>query len=152
MTTTYHLQVYDAAVAALQAFPALADGNVKTMRSTNRPMPEGVSQQLRVFLDPTLPQSLVGGNAPVDWITRIRVECMTRDVLGPTPVKAFDAASTLAAQVHQRLLQDTALQALVSEVSPAGMQWVEDEADTGLMACQCIFTVQHRTPFTNLTV
>lgn len=152
MTTTYHLQVYDAAVAALQAFPALADGNVKTMRSTNRPMPEGVSQQLRVFLDPTLPQSMVGGSAPVDWITRIRVECMARDLLGPAPVKAFDAASALAAQVHQRLLQDVALLALVSEVSPAGMRWDEDEADTSLVACQCIFTVQHRTPFTNLTV
>jgi len=152
MSTTYHLRVYDAAVAALQAFPALADGNIKTMRSSNRPMPEGVSQQVRVFLDPTTPQSLVGGSAPTDWVTRIRVECMTRDVLGPTPSKAFDTASTLAALVHQRLLQDANLQALVSEVSPAGMQWVEDEADTGLVACQCIYTVQHRTPFTNLTV
>lgn len=152
MTTTYHLQIYDAAVAALQAAPALADGNVKTMRSTNRPMPEGVSRQLRVFLGTTLPQSMVGGSAPTDWVTRLRVECMARDVLGPTPVKAFDVASTLAAQVHQRLLQDAALQALVSEVAPAGMQWDEDEADTSLATCQCIFTVQHRTPFTNLTV
>lgn len=150
--STKHLVVYDAFVAALTAAPALASGNIKTMRDTNRPMDADVPSQIRVFLDQSLPSALIGGTAPTDWSTRIRVECLARDVLGATPVKALDAASLLGANVQQRILENTALQALISEVTPAPMQWAEDEADTALMACQCLFTLVHRTPYTNLIV
>ena len=152
MSTTQHLQVYDAIVTALQAAPAVAGGRIKTMRTTNRPMAEDVPSQVRVFIDQTQPRPLIGGGAPVDWSTRIRVECLARDVLGASPVAAFDAASLLAATVQQRVLEDAALKALVAEVLPGPMQWAEDEADTSLTACQCLFTLTHRTPFSSLTV
>lgn len=152
MSSTSQLVIYDALVAALQAAPALADGHIKTMRESNRRMPEGVMRQLRVFLDQSLPQPLLGGNAPVDWTTRVRVECLARDLLGASPVSAFDAASALAASVQQRVLESATLAALVEEVNPAPMQWAEDEADTTLGACQCLFTLTHRAPFTNLIV
>ena len=73
-------------------------------------------------------------------------------MLDTTPVKALDAASALAANVQKRILESTDLAALISEVLPGAMQWAEDEADTSLMACQCLFTLVHRTPFTNLIV
>jgi hypothetical protein len=122
------------------------------MRSTNRPVAEGVPRQIRVFLEQSLPRPMVGGSAPVDWATRIRIECLARDLLGTSPVKALDVATTLAAQCQTRVLQDAALQSMVSEVLPAPMQWDEDEADTSLTACQCLFTLTHRTPFSNLIV
>lgn len=147
MSTTSQLQVYDALVASITQAPALADGRVNTMRTTNRAMPAEVPRQIRVFLVQSLPAPLVGGAAPVDWVTRIRVECQARDVPG---TKALDAASLLAAQVQGRVLQNAALQAMASEVTPAPMQWSEDEADTTLIACQAIFTVVHRAPFSNL--
>lgn len=152
MSSTAHLVVYDAVVAALRVATALAGGNIKTMRDTNRPMDVDLTSQIRVFLDQSLPSPLTGGSAPVDWATRIRVECLARDVLGTTPVKALDAASLLAANVQKRILESTDLSALISEVLPGAMQWAEDEADTSLMACQCLFTLVHRTPFTNLIV
>lgn len=152
MSSTAHLVVYDAVVAALSAATALAGGNIKTMRDTNRPMDVDLTSQIRVFLDQSLPSPLTGGSAPVDWATRIRVECLARDVLGTTPVKALDAASALAANVQKRILESTTLAALISEVLPGAMQWAEDEADTSLMACQCLFILVHRTPFTNLIV
>ena len=152
MSSTAHLVIYDAVVAALSAATALAGGNIKTMRDTNRPMDVDLTSQIRVFLDQSLPSPLTGGSAPVDWATRIRVECLARDVLGNTPVKALDAASALAANVQKRILESTDLSALISEVLPGAMQWAEDEADTSLMACQCLFTLVHRTPFTNLIV
>lgn len=152
MSSTAHLVVYDAVVAALRVATALAGGNIKTMRDTNRPMDVDLTSQIRVFLDQSLPSPLTGGSAPVDWATRIRVECLARDVLGTTPVKALDAASLLAANVQKRILESTDLSALISEVLPGAMQWAEDEADTSLMACQCLFTLMHRTPFTNLIV
>lgn len=152
MNSTSQLVVYDALVAALQSAPVLADGQIKTMRDSKRPMPEGVTRQLRVFLDRSRPDALLGGNAPVDWMTQIRVECLARDLLGPNPVSAFDAATLLAASVQQRVLESATLAALVTEVQPAPMQWAEDEADTTLGACQCLFTLTHRAPFSNLIV
>ena len=150
--TTKHVQVYNALVAALQSAPALAGGRIKTMRDTNRAMPLEVTSQIRVSLDQTLPEQLIGGTAPVDWSTRIRIECLARDVLQPSVTFALDAVSDLAALVQSRVLSDAALQALVSQVLPAPMQWTDDEADTALVACQCIFTLVHRTPFSNLMV
>lgn len=146
-TTTSQMLVHDALVAALRASPVLATGNIKDLRDTNRPMAEDEASQLSVFLDHSLPTPLVGGGAPVDWSTRIRVECIARSVPG---VKAFDAATLLGAQVQDRVLNDTALQALVSEVSPAPMQWAEGELDTSLICCKVIFTLSHRAPYSNL--
>lgn len=154
MSSTYQLVVYDAVVATLTATTALAGGNIKTERDAgvNRTMDADVASEIRVFLDQSLPSPIVGGSAPVDWATRVRIECLARDVLGSTPVKAFDAASALAANVQKRILESSTLAALVSEVLPAPMQWARDEADTLLGACQCLFTLVHRTPFTNLIV
>ena len=150
MSSTQHLVIYGAVITALSAATALAGGNIKTMRDTDRPMAEDVNAQIRVCLDQSLPAPLVGGSAPVDWQTRIRVECLARDVLGATPVKALDASTVLAANVQKRILEDSALQALISEVLPCVMQWAEDEADTSLIVCKCLFTLTHRTPFSNL--
>jgi len=150
MSTTSQLLVYDALVAALNVAPALAGGNIKTMRDTNRAMDVEQASQIRAFLDQSLPSPLIGGSAPVDWSTRIRINCLARDVLGATPLKAFDVVSALAASVQQRVLESAALAALVMEVNPAPMQWAEDEFDTSLGACQCLFTLTHRAPFSNL--
>lgn len=153
MSGTAHTVVYDAVVAALQAAPALADGHVKTTRDTNRRMPEGVTRQLRVFLDQTRPiVENIGGNAPLYWQTRLRVECLARDTLGVTPASAFDTATELAAAVQARLLADSALAALIVDISPGPMAWAEDEADTQLTACQVLFDVQHRSAYATLLV
>jgi hypothetical protein len=152
MITTSHLVVYDAAVAALAKAPALAGGHIKTMRSTNRRMPDGVTSQLRVFIDQSNPFAHIGGNAPVDWTTRLRIECMARDTVGTTPTSALDTATLLAAQVQQRLLTDIDLSLLISEISPGPFGWAEDEADTQLTACQCLITLTHRTAFETVIV
>lgn len=147
MSTTAQLQVYDAAAAALLAAPALAGGRVHTMDTTNKPMPADVSSQIRLYLDRSMPAALLGGTAPVDWTTTIYAECTARTAAG---VSALRAATLLASQVQQRLLEDAALQAMVQELTPAPMEWAEDEADTSVIACRCVFTVVHRAPYTNL--
>ena len=147
MTTTAQLQVYDAAAAALLATPALAGGRVYTMDTSNKPMPADVSSQIRLYLDRTMPAPLLGGQAPVNWASTIYAECTARSASG---VSALRSASLLAAQVQQRLLEDAALQAMVQELTPAPMEWAEDEADTSVVACRCIFTVVHRAPYSNL--
>lgn len=149
MSATMQLTVYDALVNALKASPALADGHIKDMDSTNRPMPSDVDAQIRVSLDQSEPSYVIGGNAPVDWTTRVRVECTARSVSGG--LSAFRAATALAGQVQGRVLADTTLQNMVEQVDPAPMQWAEDEADTSLVACQAIFNLVHRTAHADLT-
>ena len=149
MTTTQHLAVYDAFVSALQSAPALAGGHIKTMDDTNRPMASDVNSQIRVFLDQTTPDALVGGSAPVDWSTRIRAECTARSVSGGD--SAFRAATLLASQVYGRVMADAPLQAAAVQIDPAPLQWAEDEADTSLVACQAIFNLVHRTAFADLS-
>lgn len=150
MSTTSQAQIHDAVLAALTATPALCGGRVLSMRSTRRAMQQELSSQIRVVLESSVPAALIGAQAPVDWNTRVRVECLARDTLGASPVSAFDAATLLCAQVQQRVLEDAALQAMVIEVLPAPMQWVEDEADTALANCFCLFELVHRAPYTNL--
>jgi hypothetical protein len=152
MSSTYHLQVYDAFVAAISALPALASGNIKTMRNSNRAMAADVTSQIRVTIDQSLPTQIVGGTAPADWQTTLRVDCLARDVVDYTTTKALDTATALAASVQKRVLESASLQELIIEINPAPMQWTEDEADTGLMVCRCLFTLVHRTPYTNLIV
>lgn len=156
-STTSHLVVYDAVVTALQATPALTDGGIKTMRDTNRPMDADVKSQIRVFLDRSDPAPLVGGSAPVDWTTRVRIECLSRDILAEAAsrtvvLKSFDASSLLAANAQKRILESATLASLIIQIEPGPMGWSEDEADTNLSACQCLFTLTHRTPFANLIV
>lgn len=151
MSSTVHLQIYDAAVAALNAAPALADGNVRSMRQSNRRMPEGVGQQLRVYLEQTVPSSVVGGSAPVDWVTRLRIECVARDTTGPAAAYAFDVATQLAAAAQQRLLEDQALNALAIEITPGPMAWDEDEADSAMVACQVRINIVHRSAYSNFS-
>lgn len=151
-SATVHLQVYDSVVAAISAAPALAGGQIKTLRETKRPMAADVPSQIRVFIDHTVPASLVGGTAPVDWVTRIRLECSARSVLGVGAQTALGASTLLAAQCQARVLQDSALRALVSELSPAPMQWEEDMGDASVMSCQVAFDIAHRSPFDNLEI
>lgn len=148
MSSTYHLDLYNAMVAALRKTPALAGGRITDMNTINRAMSNEVPSRLRVFLDRTLPTPFIGGGAPVDWNTRIRVECQARGLPGQP---AMLTATQLGAQVQARLLADADVQALVSQIDPGPMAWAEDELDTTVIACQVGLDVQHRTPYADLS-
>lgn len=154
-TSTAQLLIYDAAVAALRANPALADGRVTSMRDGKRALLENAASQLRVFIDQSVPAAIIGGPAPVQWETTLRVECVARDGIssvGLVSSSALDTASVLCAQVQQRLLASLAALSDVSEITPAPMLWGEDVADTTLVVCQCQFRISHRSAFATLIV
>lgn len=141
MAGTAHRAVRDALVALLQASPALADGGVTANRK--RPMAAQHGAQVFVFLEDALPER--GGilGAPIDWSTRIRVECVARGVPGDTT--AEDAADDLARAVFARVQDDITLGGLVMDCVPQGMVWTEDETSPDVAACQLMFQCLHRT-------
>lgn len=141
MSGTAHRAVRDALVALLEAAPALADGGVKANR--RRPMAAQHTAQVFVFLEDALPT--LGGilGAPIDWATRLRVECVARSTPGGTT--AEDAADDLARAVFARVQQDITLGGLCMDCVPQGMVWTEDEVDAQLAACQLMFQAMHRT-------
>jgi len=142
MTTgTAHRAVRDAVVAVLEAAPSIADGGIRANR--RRPMAQQHAAQVFVFLEDSMPER--GGilGAPIDWQTRIRVECVARGV--PGVITAEDAADDIAREVFARLQRDITLGGLLMDLVPQGMNWVEDESDTTLAACQLMFQPLHRT-------
>lgn len=139
MSNSKQMAVRDAVAAALLASPALAGGRVVTNR--RRPMADAVDSQIFVYLEDSEASRDVLGQ--IDWRTRIRVECLARDVAGTS---ADDAADALATGVHDRLMADTTLAGAATDIDPKAMAWTEDEANTSLSACQQIFSVWHVTP------
>lgn len=139
MPTSKHLALRDAAAARLLVVPALAGGQVKV--GARRPMPQAVNAQVFVDLDES---AAAGGSlSTTEWNTRLRVECVTRD----TATEATAAADTLMVAVHDRLMADPTFSGAAIDTKPLGIAWrPDDEAETGLAACQALFNVRHRTP------
>jgi len=133
----------DAIIAACLASPALADGRVVGNR--RRPMAQEEAAKVFVYLeDSVASRELIG---PIDWKTRIRIECLAR---ATSAASADDAADALAASVYARVMADPSLGGKAIDTEAQAMAWTEDEADPALSACQQIFTVWHQTAFAEL--
>lgn len=137
---TQHMALCDAIVATLTVAPKLADGEVVSYR--RRSMPPNVNRRVYVYLeDSTNDRGAIKG-APMDWRTRIRIECVARDIPG---VMSEVVADALLAQVYARIMADTTLGNLALDVFPEAVAWTGDEADTTLTAAQMILTILHVT-------
>lgn len=140
MSQSAHMGIRAAIVARLLESPALADGRVVANR--RRPMAQAVDAQVFVYLEDAVATRGEIRGAPINWRTRIRVECVARDVAG---VNADDAADALQTRVAARLLVAPGLGGLALDTELQAMAWTEDEADNSLSACQAIYSVWHVT-------
>ena len=142
-----HLAIQQAIVAALNAAPALAGGNVKA--NATRPVASANAQAIVVRLAQTraaTPQ-LLGG--PYDWTTRYEVECLARAASGAAdPVAAVD---TLLEAVWARLsaLNTTGLGVVDVRMQPA-IDWQLDDNETPVAVATVYLLVNHRTASTSL--
>lgn len=142
-----HLAIQAAIVAALNAAPALAGGNVKA--NTVRPTASSQAQAIVVRLVQSraaTPQLLSG---PYDWLTTYQVECLARAAnASAEPAAAVD---TLLAAAWERLasLSAQSLGALDVRMNPA-IDWLYDDADTPVVSATVSLQVMHRTTSTNL--
>lgn len=138
MSFTTQKALRDLVAARLLADAPVAGGNVVT--HNRRPMAAQYDQQVFVFLtdSPTSPQSM---GRSTEWTTRVRIECVARDVAG---LKAEDAADQLAAEVYRRMMSDTRFGGLAIDAM-CHLSWVDDDMETGVAACQVLVIIRHRT-------
>lgn len=145
MANSAHMALRAAVVQLLLAPPAMAGGRVVANRK--RPMAEQDASQVFVYLEESTPERGAINGAPVDWSTRLRIECVARPA---TPDSAETVADALATQAWTRLQADTTLGGLCGDLASNGIAWTEDESNATLSACQLLFTATHRT--TNLSL
>lgn len=112
---TAFARIVTAVIDALQAAPAVCD-RIDRARATL--VPEQAEQAVSVQWEQALPEGATIAGAPVDWQTRISVECFARS----TQQSGDLAVDDLIAAVAERLAQDTTLGGLVSDLRIAGLE------------------------------
>lgn len=141
-----HQLLMDALVASLSAAPAIAGGNIQRHRT--RPVADGVAQAVSLRVLGSTPQPLAGMGAPIDWSTRIGIECVGRAGVDST---ADQAAGPVLQAVHSRLCADAALPAAGFDLMPwPELSWDQEDTDERIGAVIAIYTVRHRTTPTDL--
>lgn len=136
-------KVVDAVIAVLEAAPALCD-NVYRARPTAVPAQD--DQALNVQWEAALPERGAIHGAPVDWNTKVTVECFARSVSESGDV----VVDPLLLAVYERLAQDSTLGGLVDDLACLGIE-AENTADgkkTGWV--RLTYMAVHRT--SNLTL
>lgn len=113
--STVFSQIVTAVIEALKAAPAVCN-LIDRARSTA--IPEQVEKAVSVQWENALPESDAIAGAPIDWKTRITIECYARSVKDPGDL----AVDGLLAAVTERLGQDTTLGGLVGDLRIAGLE------------------------------
>lgn len=136
-------KIVAAVISALSAGPAVCD---TIYRARVRELPDQVDQAVNVFFTGALPEAGAINGAPVDWSTRLVVECYARSTTDEGDV----AVDPVFQRVYERLAQDSTLGGLVDDFAIAGIE-AENTAEakrTGWVRLS--YNVQHRT--SNLTL
>ena len=112
---TAFANIVSAIIAALQANPPVCD-LIDRARATV--VPDQALKAVSVQWDGAQPQRIGIAGAPVDWETRITIECLARSVKESGDL----AVDGLLADVAARLDQDTTLGGLVADLRIAGLE------------------------------
>jgi hypothetical protein len=136
--STQFSQIVGAIVSALQATPAVCQ---KVYRARPDSIPEQFDQAVNVQWEQGIAGFGTIHGAPIDWTTKVSVECFARSQTDTGDV----AVDPLLSAVFARLAQDTTLGGLVADLNVAGIE-AENSTDakkTGWV--RLTYIVQHRT-------
>jgi hypothetical protein len=136
--STQFSQIVGAIVAALQSNPAVCQ---KVYRARPDSVPEDLDQAVNVQWEQGLAGFAAIRGAPIDWTTKISVDCYARSRTDTGDV----AVDPLLAAVFERLAEDTTLGGLIADLNVAGIE-AENSTDskkTGWV--RLTYIAQHRT-------
>jgi hypothetical protein len=136
--STQFSQIVGAIVTALQATPAVCP---KVYRARPDSVPEQFDQAVNVQWEQGIAGFGTIHGAPIDWTTKVSVECFARSQTDTGDV----AVDPLLSAVFARLAQDTTLGGLVADLNVAGVE-AENSSDgkkTGWV--RLTYIAQHRT-------
>lgn len=134
-----------AIVAALNAAPALAGGNV--YRGHAWPMPEDVNEEVFVRTESSVSER-TGITGPVDWRTAYRIEIRVR--YSPDATSADAAVDDLLAAAYARLAA-LSLPGVQDIVPGVALAWDYLGGDNNVAAVSFTAEVLHRTEGSTLT-
>lgn len=112
---TAFAQIVGAIIASLQAAPAVCD---RIDRARSSLVPEQADQAVSVQWEQTRPEAFVIKGAPLNWETRVTIECFARSVRDPGDL----AVDGLLSAVVARLAQDSTLGGLVGDLRITGIE------------------------------
>jgi len=136
--STQFSQIVGAIVSALQANPPVCP---KVYRSRPDSIPAQVEQAVSVQWEQGLADRIVINGGPVNWTTKVSVECFARSTTETGDV----AVDPLLDAVFARLAEDTTLGGLVGDLFVAGIE-AENTAEGKKTGWVCLtYIVQHET-------
>jgi hypothetical protein len=135
--------VVSAIMATLSAAPAVCDTIYRARPSV---VPDQTDRAVNVQFEGALPNRGAMNGAPVDWTTKISVECFARSTVDAGDV----AVDPLLAAVYARLAQDTTLGGLVDDFDGPGIEAENTSEGKKTGWVRLTYLVQHRT--SNLTL
>jgi len=137
MSTAFS-QVVAAVVAALQAQPPVC---ASIHRARTYVFPEQEAEAISVQWEQSLPQTGTIAGAPIDWSTRITVECYARSVRDSGDV----AVDPLLERVYARLAADPSLGGVVTDLQLAGMEAENTSEGKKTGWVRLLYVADHRT-------
>lgn len=144
MTTAFS-SIVAAVIAALEAEPAVC-GTI--YRARERVVPEQADKAINVQFENALPSRGAMRGAPVDWSTRVTVECFARSVLESGGL----AVDPLFQAVYERLAADSTLGGVASDVEIQGIEAENTNEGKKTGWVRLTYIVQHRTSNLNLSL
>jgi len=133
-------KVVSAVIAALSANPPVCKA---IYRARQAAIPAQDEQAIVVQWEQAMPAAGTLQGAPIDWTTRLTVECYARST--DPDDNGDQAVDPLLASVYERLASEATLGGIVNDLTVAGVQ-VETAVDgnkTGWV--RIVYTAEHRT-------
>ena len=113
--STAFAKVVTAVMAMLQAAPAVCD---TIYRARPNVVPDQTSRAVNVQWENALPNNGAIGGAPVDWATRLSVECFARGMSESGDLEV----DPLLESVYERLAADSTLGGVVAHLECVGLE------------------------------
>lgn len=129
-----------AIMVALQANPPVCD---QVYRARPNAIAEQVERAVTVQWDQALAAAGVIRNAPIDWTTKVSVECFARS--GKAGDTGDQVVDPLLDAVFSRLAEDTTLGGLVADLYVAGIEAENSTEGKKTGWVRLTYIVQHRT-------
>lgn len=131
-------QIVDAIITRLEA---AAPVSALIQRANTRQIPANCANAVNVFWEASQPDEGAIAGAPVDWQTRIIVDCYARSVSQTGDV----AVDPVTQAVYERIAADTTLGGLVFHVSAPGIEGEFDAASQRTGWTRLTYIIEHRT-------
>lgn len=131
-------QIVDAIVAKLKAGTPVS---ASIQRGNTGQIPDSCANAVNVFWEASQPEEGTIAGAPVDWQTRIIVDCYARSVSQTGDV----AVDPVTQAVYERIAADTTLGGLVSHVGAPGIDGEFDAASQRTGWTRLTYIIEHRT-------